>query len=353
MKKTQLALAAVALVASSAAMANGVTIYGIADVGIASTSGKTGFYGDGNNGTTLIGIRGSEDLGGGLTAGFNLESGLNYNAGATGANGGGNGNLFNRAANVSLSTENLGLTLGNQFANDVLATFVYGATAVGGDGVNVPAMVRLFGGIPGAVAQTSGGLNLADGTSPITANNTIFFVPEAAQLSFSVAGLKGNVMTRGTQKSATESTYNAATLGGSFGGVNAAIGHKSAGFDASSDNHRTTFVAANTSFGDIRINGAYANNSGLVSGSTYVVGASMPLVAGISAGLTYAKGISGQGNMTAGSLQYDLSKRTLGYLNYASFSEAGGGSGTVALTGNTGFAVTGKSLLTVGIKHSF
>ncbi len=105
MKKTQLALAAVALVASSAAMANGVTIYGIADVGIASTSGKTGFYGDGNNGTTLIGIRGSEDLGGGLKAGFNLESGLNYNAGSTGANGGGNTNLFNRAANVSLSTE--------------------------------------------------------------------------------------------------------------------------------------------------------------------------------------------------------------------------------------------------------
>ena len=98
MRKTQVALAALALVASSAALANGVSIYGNVDAGILSTGGKTAFYGGGNNATTLMGFRGSEDLGGGLKAGFNLEAGLDLSKGQSGANGGGNGNLLPTSA---------------------------------------------------------------------------------------------------------------------------------------------------------------------------------------------------------------------------------------------------------------
>lgn len=339
MKKTQVALAALALVASTAALAD-VTVYGNLDAGIASAGGKTTFYGDGNNATTLFGLRGSEDLGNGLKAGFNLESGLDIAKGAVnGPNGGGNANLFNRAANVSLSTETVGLTLGNQFSNAVLAAFVYGGTAVGGDGANVPAVVRLFGGYPGAVTT--------DGATLGTTDSSVFFVPQAVQLSFNAAGFSGNVMSRVATTSATESAYTGATIGTSLAGINVGLAHQDAKFNGSST--KTTLLAANTSFGDIRVNGAVASNSGLNTKSTYLVGVSMPLVGALSGGLTYANGSADQGNQTTASLQYALSKATMGYLNYSAFSKDGGGSAT----GNTATAVTGKSLLTIGVRHSF
>jgi len=339
MRKTQVALAALALVASTAAMAD-VVVYGNLDAGIASAGGKTTFYGDGNNATTLFGVRGSEDLGNGLKAGFNLESGLDIAKGAVnGPNGGGNANLFNRAANVSLSTETIGLTLGNQFSNAVLAAFVYGGTAVGGDGANVPGVVRLFGGYPGAVTT--------DGATLGTTDSSVFFVPQAVQLSFNAAGFSGNVMSRVTTTSATESAYTGATIGTSLAGINVGLAHQDAKFNGSST--KTTLLAANTSFGDIRVNGAVASNSGLNTKSTYLVGASMPLVGALSGGLTYASGSDTQGNQTTASLQYSLSKATMGYLNYSSFSKDGGGNAT----GNTATTVTGKSLLTIGVRHSF
>ncbi len=345
MKKTQVALAALALVASSAAMAD-VAVYGLLDAGIASAGGKTTFYGDGNNATTLFGLRGSEDLGNGLKAGFNLESGLDIAKGAVnGPNGGGNANLFNRAANISLSTDTVGLTLGNQFSNAVLAAFVYGGTAVGGDGANVPAVVRLFGGFPGAVDQTGGTL---PGTgNPANTGSSVFFIPQAAQISFNAGGFSGNVMSRITPTSAADSSYTGASVGTSVAGINVALAHQDTKFDGAST--KTTLLAANTSFGDIRVNGAVASNSGIVSKSTYLVGASMPLVGALSGGLTYASGSADQGTQTTASLQYALSKSTMGYLNYSSFSKDQGG----GATGNTATAVSGKSLLTVGLRTAF
>jgi len=103
MKKTQFALAALALVASTAALADGVTVYGAIDASLAKgSSSETAFSGAGQMGTSVFGLKGSEDLGGGLTAGFNLEGGLNVGNGST-DNGGPSGSIFDRAANVSLS----------------------------------------------------------------------------------------------------------------------------------------------------------------------------------------------------------------------------------------------------------
>lgn len=101
MKKTLIALAVLA--ASGAAMAqSSVTIYGVLDVGVGKVKGgKWGVnngesYGtpatgninaavkDGFNSTTVIGFRGTEDLGGGLKANFNLQTGgFDLSTGAT------------------------------------------------------------------------------------------------------------------------------------------------------------------------------------------------------------------------------------------------------------------------------
>jgi predicted porin len=108
MKKTLIALAAVAATGAAFAQSS-VTLYGVADVSV----GKTNQAGLGladdkfqaiasnilNNGNSRFGFRGTEDLGGGLKAGFNFEGGINIANGAGNTSG---GQMFSRAANVSL-----------------------------------------------------------------------------------------------------------------------------------------------------------------------------------------------------------------------------------------------------------
>jgi len=102
MKKSLVALAALAVVGVASAQSS-VTLYGVLDVGFGKVKG--GSFGlnngegynlrptpgtvvattkDGFNSTSVIGFRGSEDLGGGLKANFNLQSGgLDLSGGAT------------------------------------------------------------------------------------------------------------------------------------------------------------------------------------------------------------------------------------------------------------------------------
>lgn len=105
MKKTLIALAAVAATGAAFAQSS-VTLYGVADVslGKVSANGTLGYTDDAqlssngilNNGSSRLGFRGVEDLGGGLKAGFNFEQGINLESGATDAP------TFQRAANMSV-----------------------------------------------------------------------------------------------------------------------------------------------------------------------------------------------------------------------------------------------------------
>lgn len=101
MKKSLIALAVIGF--SGAAMAqSSVTLYGVADVGIGKMEGgKTEMISAGtmNNGTSRLGVRGVEDLGGGLKAGFNFEHGLSLEDGSGNKSG---GQMWSRAANLWL-----------------------------------------------------------------------------------------------------------------------------------------------------------------------------------------------------------------------------------------------------------
>jgi predicted porin len=106
MKKSLVALAVLA--ASGAAMAqSSVQIYGVADLWFGSVSVKengvkqypesqTGLF-DGGVSNSRFGFKGSEDLGGGLKANFQLEQGFNLDSGSTSSAG------FNRQAWVGFS----------------------------------------------------------------------------------------------------------------------------------------------------------------------------------------------------------------------------------------------------------
>jgi len=130
MKKSLFALAALGAFASAAQAQSTVTLYGTLDAsivhatglspnntqvttGVAGTSVATGSatgLSDGQFATSLWGMRGTEDLGGGLTASFNLESDIGTTNGGNDARG-----LWRRAAFVTLGDSKLGsISLGRQ-----------------------------------------------------------------------------------------------------------------------------------------------------------------------------------------------------------------------------------------------
>ena len=84
MKRTALAIAVLCATSYSFAQSS-VTIYGVADSMLSRGSGSLtsrSAMGSGGNMTSRIGFRGVEDLGGGLKAGFDLESQVFMDSGA-------------------------------------------------------------------------------------------------------------------------------------------------------------------------------------------------------------------------------------------------------------------------------
>ncbi len=94
MKKTLLALALIsgfAGVAHAQTPASNVTLYGVADATFIYTDPKTGDstkeISSGNLNGSRIGVKGSEDLGGGLKANFQIEGGVNIDQGSSAQGG--------------------------------------------------------------------------------------------------------------------------------------------------------------------------------------------------------------------------------------------------------------------------
>jgi predicted porin len=98
MKKSALAAASIAALAAAGAHAqSSVTLYGVIDAGIAYVHNAQGAGGvnqstlvkfsSGNTFGSRWGLKGTEDLGGGLAAIFQLENGFNVGTGALGQGG--------------------------------------------------------------------------------------------------------------------------------------------------------------------------------------------------------------------------------------------------------------------------
>jgi predicted porin len=112
--RTGLALASLA--AASAQAQSTVTVFGILDVAARSVSNETRgslkSLVSGANNTSRLGFRGSEDLGGGWSAGFHLEHGIAVDTGS-----GASANMFwDRRSTISLVSDRLGeLRAGRDF----------------------------------------------------------------------------------------------------------------------------------------------------------------------------------------------------------------------------------------------
>jgi GBP family porin len=124
MKKSMLALAVLGAFAGTAAAQTSVTLYGLADVNVVYSEPGDNTEG-GDDGRFLVrdggaqgkggsrwGLRISEDLGSGLRAYANLESGFNIDSGSAADP---NREVFNRQAYVALGSKTLGdLRIGRQ-----------------------------------------------------------------------------------------------------------------------------------------------------------------------------------------------------------------------------------------------
>lgn len=121
MKKSILALATLSAFSGAAMAQSSVTVYGIVDVGAAYKNAGAGTLtslDSGLNSTSRLGFKGTETLGNGLKANFNLEMGLKADTGANDAA------IFARGAWVGLSGDDFGsVNLGRHKS----LTYIYGA----------------------------------------------------------------------------------------------------------------------------------------------------------------------------------------------------------------------------------
>ena len=338
MKKTLVALAVLA--ASGAAMAQStVTLYGVADTwfgqtetGVGAAKLKQTVLNTNGMNSSRWGLKGSEDLGGGLKAVFQIESGFNIDTGAqTDA-----ASLFNRQAFVGLAGGFGSVTAGRQYtAYDALR----GATNNTYDTASFTTTGTVWG--YGAVADYASRVN-----------NSI------AYTSADFGGFSGAaVVGLGENKTATVDANQNLSLHVKYAAGPVLVGYAYQEQKAQNalvtgtDTTKYNLLAGSYDFGVVKLNAGYntakVNNN---SDKEYQLGLSAPIgtSANVALGYTKSKGevsgttvANGKGYSVVG--YYDLSKRTRLYAA-ASKTTADNNAGTdTAATANFG----------LGVRHNF
>jgi len=194
MKRNSIAAATLAVLAFPAYAQSTVTLYGVIDEGLQFNSNAKNVVNGHNVGGRLWnldslsgpwgsrwGIRGSEDLGGGLSTVFDLESGININSGTFGQGS----TPFGRQAYVGLRSRQYGgVTLGRQYDSvaDYVGSFTFGLADYGnalshpGDLDNAAHNYRMNNSIkyasPNLNGLTFGGLVMVGGVAGSVSQNS-------------------------------------------------------------------------------------------------------------------------------------------------------------------------------------
>lgn len=318
MKKTLIALAALAATGAAFAQSS-VTLYGVADMALTDTNAagrKMQLDGASrlNNADSRWGIRGTEDLGGGLKAGFNFEAGLRLDDGFTGLSG---GNYFSRAAFMTLSGDFGEVSLGRRLNPAFFTAAAWELTGT----ANYSAVVSQFGAALNGV-RTS---DMIMYTSP----NFNGFV---AQLG---VRLKGDNTT-------PNKTSGDLSLRYAQGPLSVAFNYNDAdnnALNAGSSKH----LGARYDFGAFKLAGAIVDPAGAAKGFT--LGGSTNLGV-VSLTLDFARDTKAKDTDWVLEAKYPLSKRTFAYAAYLS----DGKKKTGALGATSAKTINGFGL---GIRHNF
>ena len=238
MRNTKIALAVLALVASTAAMAQ-ASVYGVVDAGVSQVdAGKATFGGQGNWAGNILGVSASEELEGGMKASANFELGYNLGTGNNGANGGiassstsnidGNP-FFNRKANVSLSGDFGTVTAGLQFSPFIGAA-IGGSALTNNQSFYVTSLVLAGSGVTGSSGT---------GATPVASG---FFIPNAV-------------------------SYSTPSMGGFSATVLGQVTGSTSNTNDTNDNKYTAY-AAKYAMGDATINAGYQKRDGAFTAGT-------------------------------------------------------------------------------------
>ncbi|ANB73601.1 porin [Paraburkholderia phytofirmans] len=376
MKKTLMVAALTGVFATAAHAQSSVTLYGLIDAGITYTNNQHGHSNwqetSGSVNGSRWGLRGAEDLGGGLKAIFTLENGFSIANGTLGQKG----REFGRQAFVGLASDQFGaVTLGRQY--DSMVDFVGPLSLTG----------TQYGGTQFAHPFDNDNLN-----NSFRVNNSIKYT------SANYGGFKGGAMYGFSNDAGSFANNRAYSVGGSYnwGGLNVGAafmqlngsgtaninGAVSDDFTFGAKRQQTWGVGANYSFGPATAGLLYTqtNLTGLTSISTAAAGTpaavSLPSnsahfqnfeVNGRYA-FTPALSLAGSYTYTRASLDgvrpnynqfnlqtdYSLSKRTDVYLQGV-YQRVNEGSGLVANINGLGAASSTNSqvAVTAGLRHRF
>jgi predicted porin len=305
MKKSLLALAVFGAFASAASAQTNTTIYGIVDIGLtyskSDVAGTRWGIDSGNWYGSRLGFKGSEDLGNGLSAIFQLENGFSADTGALGQSG----RLFGRHAWVGLKGNFGTVRLGRSWMptysllTDVIDPFEDGlaGAASGFFGRNIFTAIDIR--MQNAVfyGNAFGGLK--------------------ADLGYSFGEVAGN--TSANSQVSTAFTYSA-------GPAKAVLGYHNAKDVAGTGAAKLVFVGGSYDFGAAKLHLGVDQQKTDAAGVTTVdardvlVGVTVPVGAGriLASWNRYDDRLQANADMTqtAVGYTYDMSKRTTLYTSY-------------------------------------
>ncbi|GAA3995372.1 porin [Comamonas faecalis] len=345
MKKSLIALAV--LSASGLAMAqSSVTLYGVVDTGPTYIKGDKNVYGLTNYGGTTnsrLGLRGTEDLGGGLKAIFNLEGGIGTDTGEGKAAGGGFD--FKRTSYVGLEGGFGIVRFGRELTASYLAVSRYdpfGDTGIGA--------TRFWG----------------NGYAARVENGITYYTPNIAGFKLGVNyGFGEQTASRDNRYITLGATYDNGPLSVGFG-YDKLNGNRVGGLNPAAEDLTTWQLGGSYDLGAAKLAAAYKNtkykddlgNSEKLK--SYMLGVTAPVGAGkIKAAYSHYKwsDSSAKANEFSLGYVYDLSKRTAVYGTYAYLKNKNGatfGLNAGNLATSAGLTASGKQQgLQVGIRHAF
>ena len=374
MKKSLLALAVLGAFAGAASAQSSVTVYGIVDLGFDRTdtgavAGSTTGIKSGGQSASRIGFKGTEDLGGGLNALFQLEATIQADTGSafsspavatSGVNAGyasGSGG-FNRIATVGLQSAAFGtVNLGRQTsvikdAYDVVDPF--------GDGGNIaPISAVFFGGalsgdfgrISNSVKYSTPSFGGFKASAAYSFGEAVGSTSDNSSYGFGLGYANGPLNVQFAY-------HNQERLAGRLPAtISATSGVVTPGVAFVARENEAAFVGATYNFGGFKLHGAYADAS--VETATaetkvrnYLAGVSLPLGAAGNLFASYSvndiRGTSNADSQRAAIMYtYDLSKRTNLYTGYSHTSN----DDSVNLAG--GPVGESNSAFNVGVRHKF
>jgi predicted porin len=329
------ALAGLAALGGGAAAQSSVTIFGVVDLAgrVVSNDDRQYQLASGGERASRIGFRGTDDLGGGLSAGFWLEAPLDPDTGSPDFD-------FSRQATVSLVSRTMGeLRLGR---DKVPTYYEWLEFDVFGDG-GLGASTRL--GVASAILPSDAGLN----TQKRADNLVGWFTPGGLGGFFAQLGVTAGEGQLGDK-------YYGGRIGYREGPIAASASWGKTQVSGTED-AVTWAIGGDWDFKVIRLAGFYSSlEIGGGSQDNWQIGASAPFDSWLLRGSV--SGMSGGGSLSnqealryALGVVYSLSKRTALYTTYASIDNT-----------NTAFVVASGPPLTrgnrssgldFGLRHSF